>query len=129
MRAINNSALIPPLETGRPVDIRKSASSRGLVDINLGSAQRSNCKSGILLLMRPGESDRGFVIGRSCEFDWRFAFSSPRADYFFRSRSLRSRNYGDPRFDNPSFFSRDFSKRVSQPFFMIEIDLGNDRDI
>ena len=100
-----------------------------IVDVDVGDAQRSDRKSRILLLIRSRESDQRLVIRRSHELDWRFTFRSSPTDHFFRFRSLRSANNRNLRLHNPSFFGRDFSKRPAQPFFVIEIDRRNNRDI
>src|SRR4030095_9218244 len=129
MRAVDNGSFVPTLETRRPFDVGKSTNDCGFADVYLGGTQCSDSESRILLLIRPGESDRRFHGRRSDIFDWCFAFSSSRADRFFRFRSLGRGNNRNLSLDDSSFFSRDFSKRLSQPLFVVQIDRGNNRDI
>src|SRR5947209_3049490 len=66
------------------------------------------------------------VVISSYKFQWRFAFSRTFADHVFHLASLRGTDNGNSRLDDSRFFARYLSKRVSQPFFMIEVDCGND---
>src|SRR5437867_991500 len=69
------------------------------------------------------------IVRASYKLHSRFAFSSLRANDLLRLGSLRGGDNRNSRFNNSRFFTGDFSKRVSQPFFMIKVDLCNYRDI
>ena len=129
MRAIDDCAFVPSLETRRPIDGLKSPCNRRIVDIDFHCAKRGNCKSRIFFLMRPGECDGGYIIRISYEFQRRLAFDGTRPNHFFGLWPLRGRNNRNTWFDNASFFSGDFGKCFAQPFFVIEVDWRDHRNI
>jgi hypothetical protein len=129
MRTVNDCTLVPALKTRWPFDTGESLYDRRIVDIDIRCAQRGNRKSRILLLMRPSECDRSIVIRIGRKLQRRFGFGGTRTNFFFGFRSLGGRNNGNTRFDNASFFSRDFGNCFAQPFFVIEIDGRDHRNI
>src|SRR6266487_631523 len=79
--------------------------------------------------MMATQGNRQAVIRFVYKLQWRFAVSGSRANDLFGLGSLRGSDNRNSRFNDSSFFSGDFSDRVSQPFFMIKLDLCNYRDI
>ena len=79
--------------------------------------------------MMATQGNRRAVIRFVYKLQWRFAVRGSLPNDLFGLGSLRDRNRGNSRFNNSRFFTGDFSKRVSQPFFMIKVDLCNYRDI
>ena len=51
MRAIDDCAVVPLLKTSGPIDSGKSTRNRGLVDVDLRRAERTDCYRGVLFLM------------------------------------------------------------------------------
>ena len=108
------------------------ASPRAIVDLStsiFAARSCSDCHRGVLFLIVARQSNWRAVVRFVYKLQWRFAFSGSRANDLFGLGSLRGSNNGNSGFNDSSFFSGDFSERVSQPFFMIKIDLCDYRDI
>src|SRR4029077_6851409 len=129
MRAVDDYAFVPSLKTRWPFDTAKAPRDRRAVDSDLRCTKRGNRKSRILFLMRSSERNWGLSIRFGHDFQRRSAFGGTRSNFLFGLRSLRDRNNGNAWFDNSSFFNRDFRNCFTQPFFVIQIDWRDHRNL
>src|SRR5437762_11503497 len=122
MCAVNHNAIVPTLKARGPINCRKSACNRRIVDVDLRCAQRSDRKSRVLFLVFARETDGSSLIRVIYRLQWRLTFGGPRADHFFGYRSLPAANNWNIRSDDSRVFTLDLLARFSQPFFMVELD-------
>ena len=57
MGAIDDRSFVPALKTRRPFHIGESASDGGLIHLDLGSTNRSDCGCGVEFLMFAAQRD------------------------------------------------------------------------
>src|SRR5436309_918369 len=112
-------ALVPALKTSGPIDSGKSARNRRVVDRNLCGANCSDRHRGVLFLKMTTQRDWRTVVRFSYKLQWRFALGGACANHLLSLGSLRGANNRNSGLDDSRLFTGDFSKRVSQPFFMI----------
>src|SRR5437588_2828940 len=86
--AINDRAFVPTLKASRPLDGGESSSDCGLVDVDLRSANGSDCDRGVELLMFATQRDGRFVVSFIHKTQRRIAFGGAGADYCFGLRKL-----------------------------------------
>src|ERR1017187_10519141 len=99
MRAVDDCAFVPTLESRWPFNLGQAAFDCVVVDIDLGCAQRSDGERGIFF-----DHDFGFAL-------------------------LRRGNYRHTRFYDSGFFDGDLLERITQPLLMIEINRCDDGNI
>ena len=98
-----------------------------VADVDLRGVNRSNRHGGILFLILTAQTNWRF--DRKMQLQIAVARRTRRRvrESLFRHRvAAGRRDNGNSGLDDSRFFSRDFDKRLAQPFFMIEVDWRND---
>src|SRR6266550_9269893 len=101
MCAIDDCALIPTLEAGRPIDRRKSVRYRRVVDVELSCTDRGDGERGVLLLISTAKCNRVLLMRFGYELDWTFAISRAISQHNFDLLFLRRGNDWHFWFDDP----------------------------
>src|SRR5207248_9077652 len=128
VRAVDNNALIPDLNAGRPFDRRETVGDCVVRERKGRRFQRVYCDCGVDLLMFAVQCDFRFRPRVVNELQRRVTFLSAMPDNYFRLRSLRRRDNRGALLNDSCFFLGNLGNGMAEPFLVVEIDRGNDAD-